>query len=160
VLFVLLTNRSQSQTTPYKLMLSGLISNTVDTITPQRAYKLNKQDKNIVFLDARERNEYEVSHIKKSNYVGYDNFRLSRLTWLDTNSVIIVYCSVGYRSEKIAEKLIKGGYTNVRNLYGGFFEWVNLGYPIVDIYDSSTTKVHGYSPEWGVWLKKGDVVYE
>jgi rhodanese-related sulfurtransferase len=141
-------------------MLSGLISNTVDTITPQRAYKLNKQDKNIVFLDARERNEYEVSHIKKSNYVGYDNFRLSRLTWLDTNSVIIVYCSVGYRSEKIAEKLIEGGYTNVRNLYGGFFEWVNLGYPIVDIYDLSTTKVHGYSPEWGVWIKKGDVVYE
>jgi len=33
-----------------------------------------------------------------------------------------VYCSLGIRSEVIAKKLKKAGYTNVFNLYGGIFE--------------------------------------
>jgi rhodanese-related sulfurtransferase len=39
---------------------------------------------------------------------------------------------VGYRSEKVTEKLQKAGFTQVSNLYGGIFEWVNQGYPIVN----------------------------
>jgi hypothetical protein len=70
-----------------------------------------------------------------------------------------VYCSVGYRSERIGEKLLKLGYTDVVNLYGGIFEWKNQG---LDVYNSSnypTDSVHTYNKSWGKWLVKGIKVY-
>ena len=49
--------------------------------------------------------------------------------------------------------------TNVYNLYGGLFEWVNKG---GDIYKKgqTTQKVHAYSKKWGRYLTKGIKVYE
>ena len=40
---------------------------------------------------------------------------------------IIVYCSIGVRSEDIGEKLKELGYTKILNLYGGIFDWKNKG---------------------------------
>ena len=78
---------------------------------------------------------------------------------IQKNSRIIVYCSVGYRSERIGEQLLANGYSNVTNLYGGIFEWVNSDYPVVDTNNVKTNKVHAYSKLWGKWLKNGEKVY-
>ena len=71
-----------------------------------------------------------------------------------------MYCSIGARSENVGEKFIKKGYTNVFNLYGGIFEWKNLGYQVYDSNGSETENVHVYSEEWGVWLNTGNKVYD
>jgi hypothetical protein len=63
-----------------------------------------------------------------------------------------VYCSIGYRSEKIGEQLQKLGYKNVYNLYGSLFAWVNRGYEVVDINNKSTYTVHGYDAKWAKWI--------
>ncbi len=52
--------------------------------------------------------------------------------FIGEESKVVVYCSVGYRSEKIAEKLKAAGYKNVFNLYGGIFEWENQNLPVYD----------------------------
>ncbi|MER3327952.1 MAG: rhodanese-like domain-containing protein, partial [Candidatus Kapaibacterium sp.] len=88
-----------------------------------------------------------------------DDFELSRVQEISKDSKIVVYCSVGYRSEKIAEKLQGAGYTDVSNLYGGIFEWVNQDRAVVDDQNTPTTKVHAFSRVWGVWLNKGEKVY-
>lgn len=111
------------------------------------------------FLDAREKKEYEVSHIKGAIWIGYDDFKMNRLKGVEKTDKIIVYCSVGYRSEKVSEKLITGGYKNVSNLYGSIFEWVNQGRPVYDMAGKVTTKVHAFDREWGRWLKAGEKVY-
>ena len=46
------------------------------------------------------------------------------------SDTIVLYCSIGYRSEKIGEKLVEMGYGHVFNLYGGIFEWVNRDLPV------------------------------
>ena len=79
---------------------------------------------------------------------------------IDKNATIIVYCSVGIRSEDIAEKLQKAGYKNVFNLFGGIFEWKNKQNTVVDSTNNPTEKVHTFSKEWSKWLKKGIKVYE
>ena len=121
-----------------------------------------KVNSNVVLLDARELKEFNVSHIKNAIHVGYDKFNLkktsSKLT--DKNATIIVYCSVGIRSEDIAEKLQKAGYKNVFNLFGGIFEWKNKQNTVVDSTNNPTEKVHTFSKEWSKWLKKGIKVYE
>lgn len=115
--------------------------------------------KNAIFLDAREKKEYDVSHIKNGVYVGYDNFNLGTVKNVSKAAEIIVYCSIGKRSERITQKLTKAGYSNVRNLYGGIFEWVNQGNEIVDANNKSTKRIHVYGRFWGQWLDKGEKVY-
>jgi len=63
------------------------------------------------------------------------------------------------RSEKVVEKLEELGYRDVYNLYGGIFEWVNQGYPVVNERNDTTLEVHGFSRIWSVWLDRGKVVY-
>ncbi|MBC8047867.1 MAG: rhodanese-like domain-containing protein, partial [Fimbriimonadaceae bacterium] len=84
---------------------------------------------------------------------------IARLGSISNDEKIVVYCSVGYRSEKITEKLIAAGYTNVSNLYGGIFEWMNQENNIVDANGELTNKIHAYSKIWGVWLSEGEKVY-
>ena len=84
-----------------------------------------QKEENIILLDAREPKEFEVSHLKNAMCVGYDFFNLENtLKKLpkDKNTKIVVYCSLGIRSEDIAEKLQKEGFTNIFNLYGGILD--------------------------------------
>lgn len=112
----------------------------------------------VVLLDARELSEYKVSHIKSAKYVGYDNFDLdTSIKGIPKTAKVIVYCSVGYRSGKIAEKIKKRGY-NVYNLKGGIFDWVNKSHSIVDEKGKETVNIHGYNRSWAKWLKKGNIL--
>jgi acetolactate decarboxylase len=105
-----------------------------------------------IVLDAREPGEYAVSHIEGAVHCGYDYFKKSLLDSLDKSKPVVVYCSIGYRSEKIAQKLRKAGFTNVSNLYGSIFEWVNRGYPVVDADGRPTPRIHTYNRNWGRWV--------
>jgi rhodanese-related sulfurtransferase len=138
----------------FRVMLKGLLSHSVPEISVPQAVEAQ----NTTFLDAREPKEYDVSHIAGALPVGYDHFNLESVAQLDKNQPIVVYCSVGYRSEKITEKLLKAGFKNVSNLYGGIFEWVNQGHAVVDE-TGQTERVHAFNRSWGVWLKKGKKVY-
>ena len=71
-----------------------------------------------------------------------------------------MYCSVGYRSEKISEKLTDLGFQNVSNLYGGMFGWVNAEQPIVSGQGKPTDEIHPYDKKWGKWLERGTKKYE
>lgn len=57
----------------------------------------------------------------------------------------MVYCSVGYRSEKVGEQLQRAGYTQVRNLYGGLSEWMNAGNLPVAQGNAPTVRMHAFS---------------
>ncbi len=139
----------------FRVMLHGLLHHSVPELGVQQAVK---NTETALFLDAREPAEFAVSHIQGAIQVGYDHFDLQNLPSLPKDKAIVVYCSVGYRSEKVTEKLLNAGFTNVSNLYGGIFEWVNQGLPIVND-TGPTEKVHAYNRTWGVWLKRGKKVY-
>ena len=115
-----------------------------------------------VLLDAREKKEYTVSHLEDAILVGFDHFEVAQTIAklpTDKNTKIVVYCSLGIRSEIVADKLIKEGYTNVFNLYGGIFEWKNNNFQVIDTLGKETEKVHTFNKDWSKWLKKGKKVY-
>ena len=143
------------QSRSYNVMLKTLLSHTVPEVSAADANKKN----NVVYLDAREEGEYNVSHIKDAIWIGYDDFNMERVQEIDKDKKIIVYCSVGKRSENISEKLLAAGYKDVANMYGGIFEWVNADLPVYNR-SGKTKKVHAYNKTWGVWLNKGEKVYE
>lgn len=115
---------------------------------------------NIILLDAREKKEFEISHIPGAIWVGYDNFSMKRVKGIAKDKPVVTYCSVGYRSERIGEKLQRKGFSNVQNLEGSIFRWMNEGQEVVNKDGETTNKVHGFNEEWGKWVKKGEVVYE
>ncbi|WP_166967187.1 rhodanese-like domain-containing protein [Yeosuana marina] len=114
-----------------------------------------------IILDAREKEEYQTSHLKNAVYVGYTNFSVDSVIKKlpNKNKTIVVYCSIGIRSETIGFKLKKAGYAHVFNLYGGIFEWKNNHFPVFDSTNTETDKVHVFSKEWSKWLKSGIKVY-
>lgn len=123
---------------------------------------LKKEPKSTVILDAREFKEFETSHLKNAICVGYDNFNLNATIQQlpeNKNTKIAVYCSLGIRSEDIAEQLKKAGYKNVFNLYGGIFEWKNQNNTVVNQQNLPTQKVHTFNKEWSKWLHKGEKIY-
>jgi len=142
--------------TAYDLMLSTLLKHDVQEISVDSF----KQQTGCIILDARAYDEYRVSHITNAIWVGYDDFDISRTGNIPKEAKVVVYCSVGYRSEKITQRLNAAGYSDVSNLYGGIFEWVNQGNTVVDMQGSPTEKVHPYSKSWGIWLNKGIKSYE
>ena len=114
--------------------------------------------KNVYFLDTRTKKEYLVSHLKHARQVGQFWFDMRSIYDISKNAKIVVYCAVGNRSTKIAEKLLKAGYKNVYVLYGGIFEWVNDGNPVYTHNNIQTAQVHGYTKKWSKWLEKGNRV--
>ena len=112
----------------------------------------------LVFLDARSLEEFVVSRIPGAYWVGFDDFSLDRVSAVPRDQAVVVYCSVGYRSEKITEELRAAGFEDVSNLYGGIFEWVNQGQPVEDR-SGPTEKIHAYNRAWGRWLRRGHKVY-
>lgn len=141
--------------TAYDLLLSTLLSHSVPEVSVEQIesgqYRL---------LDARAYREFEVSHIAGATWVGYDDFDLARLAGIERQTPVAVYCSVGYRSEHVAERLLRQGYTHVVNVYGGIFQWVNTRHPVVTGDETETEQIHAYSKFWGIWLTRGEPIYE
>ena len=119
------------------------------------------ETRSAVVLDTRERREYEVSHIPGAAWVGHRSFTLDQLRKIVPNkdTSIVVYCSIGVRSEDIGEVLLENGYSDVRNLYGGIFQWKNQGFEVVDPEGNTTDNVHAYSKYWGKLLTEANKVY-
>lgn len=133
-------------------------NNSVPYITVQ---ELAMPKTDAIILDSRELKEYQTSHLKNAVYVGYTYFKLDSVQKKipDKNTKIVVYCSLGIRSESIADSLKKAGYKYVENLYGGIFEWKNKKMPIYNSNEIETDSIHAYSKAWSKWLTNGIKVY-
>jgi rhodanese-related sulfurtransferase len=101
------------------------------TTVPAVQEELAKGEK-ILFLDARSQKSYEVSHIPGARRVGHDDFGVEKVWMIDRDAPIVVYCSIGGKSEEVSGYLQMMGFRNVRNLYGSIIEWVNYEQPLED----------------------------
>ena len=100
------------------------------------------------FLDARELEEYGVSHLPGAIPLGYDDPDFDLLNGMDLDRPLVVYCTVGYRSERMAEKLREAGFRRVYNLYGSIYAWKLAGLPVEDA-RGATDRIHTYNRKWG-----------
>lgn len=144
----------------FDLMIKTLITGDVDTLDGEAVSEMLSRGEQVALLDAREKQEFEVSHIPNSRFVGHNDFELERLEGISKSDTIVVYCSVGKRSEDIARKISQAGYSNVYNYFGGIFDWTNRGFPVVNTSNEKTSCVHPYSKVWGIWVNNLEKCYE
>ncbi len=103
-------------------------------------------------LDARSPVEYAVSHLRDAVWIDPGRPSLHPLAGRARNDPLVVYSSVGYRGARLAHWLAAQGYTNVRNLAGGIFQWANEDGPVFRN-GGPTAQVHPYDGRWGFALK-------
>jgi len=70
-------------------------------------------------VDVRDEREYETDHLKAAVNIPLEDLR-ERLAEVPKDRPVVVHCSAGYRSYVAQQILREHGWTNVRNLYGGF----------------------------------------
>jgi len=157
LLFVTGQVSAQVNNPEFKAVLENTYRHTVPLISVEEFKALDKH--NLYVLDTREAKEFKVSHLKNARHVGYFWFDMRSIYDIPQDASVVLYCSVGYRSEKIGNKLLKAGYSNVYNLYGSIFEWVNQGNPVYRSNGVQTSEIHGYNKKWSRWIERGAIVY-
>ncbi|WP_088892176.1 rhodanese-like domain-containing protein [Leptolyngbya ohadii] len=105
-----------------------------------------------VLLDVRSPEEYAVSHLPDAHQISPATKDFSSLPY-SPDTPIVCYCSVGYRSAQLCDRLQAAGYQHVRNLEGSIFEWVNQGYPVYRN-GEVVRSVHPYNAQWGLLLER------
>ncbi len=151
LLYILLASAQESS---FETMVDGLISGHV----PVLSVKELQTKPNIILLDSRTKAEYDVSRIEHAVWVGEKDWDLKFLKRINPEHTVVVYCSVGYRSEKLVKKLVRLNFKKAFNLYGGIFDWVNQGNPIESAH-GKTDSIHGYDENFARWVEKGVVIF-
>ncbi len=104
-----------------------------------------------VLLDVRTQAEFDVSHLPGARRVDPDAKAVDVLPILEKGRSVVTYCSVGYRSSAMADRLRKAGVAQVSNLEGSIFQWANEGRPL-EANGKPATKVHPYNATFGKML--------
>lgn len=95
----------------------NILNGDMDVIHWHEIDKLDRDES--IIVDVREPIEREMGYIEGSINIPVNQLR-SRMSELDKNKLIIIYCAVGLRGYIAARVLMQNGFTNVKNLSGGY----------------------------------------
>lgn len=103
-----------------------------EAIKVDLAYKLFLEGKK--FIDARPADEYKESHIRGAiniPFYGSENYE-SILNQISKDEMIVTYCSGDDcdLSILLGDELFAKGYKKVYVFFGGWNDWLKMGYPI------------------------------
>jgi rhodanese-related sulfurtransferase len=96
-----------------------------------------------LLLDVRSEEEFAVSHLPNAHQVDPDSSVDDLLAKLPTDQPWVLYCSAGYRSSHLAQRLLQSGATEISNLDGSIFCWVREGRELQST--GPAVQVHPYS---------------
>lgn len=107
---------------------------------------------NSFLVDVRDEKEFNVSRIHGAVNI-QDPAAIAAQFSASGKGAIVLYCSVGYRSTKLAHRLQPMVPAPVYDLEGSIFEWANSGRPVYRG-DEVVKGVHPYNARWGTLLHK------
>jgi rhodanese-related sulfurtransferase len=103
----------------------------ISEISPEQVMADLDAGKQVILLDVRDSEEYNAGHLPKAIHISRGNLEFKvRKILPDKDANIVVYCSVDLRSALAAAVMKEMGYTNVKNMRGGFKGWGMARYPI------------------------------
>ena len=125
----------------------------VERVDQKRANSL-RADKDLLVLDVRSKEEFNVSHLK-----GAIRYQPEILDTLDQRTSVMVYCTISLRSNSLAKELSDRGHQNVYDITGGLISWLNEDKELINAKGNSTDSVHTYNRWFSILLNEGTAVY-
>jgi len=97
---------------------------TYQTISAATAKEMMDEDKDVIILDVRTKDEYNEKHIEGAILLPV-TVVAERVESLipDKDTTILVYCRSGNRSATASAELVSLGYTDVYD-FGGIIDWI------------------------------------
>lgn len=89
-------------------------------------------DADVVFLDVREPNEWNLGHVPGAVHIPRGQLEGKVEGVVDRRKRVVVYCAGGSRSALAADTLQQMGYGRVESLRGGFRGWAEGGGEVED----------------------------
>ena len=130
----------------------------VGSLLPHQAHDLLKAGADVLLLDVRNADEFQLSHLPGAVWVDPDiaiGQFMDRFGSQIAGRQVLLYCSVGVRSSRLGERIRSAaaarGATGVYNIRGGIFAWHNYGKRLV-MAKGQTELVHPYSTRWSRYL--------
>ena len=96
--------------------------NTLPEISPHELKQRLDENEEILLLDVREQNEYDIVHLEGAKLIPINTLP-HKIDSLPTDQEIVVYCHHGQRSFYATAFLHQNGYTEAKNLTGGIDQW-------------------------------------
>jgi rhodanese-related sulfurtransferase len=103
----------------------------IQEVSPAEAEADRKKNPGATFLDVREPDETIRGRVPGAVLVPRGTLEMRGPQALpDPSARVYVYCAGGFRSALACDRLQEMGYTNVRNVVGGFKGWEQQGLPV------------------------------
>ncbi|WP_276974866.1 rhodanese-like domain-containing protein [Flavobacterium filum] len=114
---------------------SGMLIDTVNRITADHLE--NELEKNIPLIDVRKKSEFNAEHVLDAINIPLNELA-NRLNEIPKGKPFILNCAGGYRSMIAASILKQNGFTNFKDVIGGFNAIKNEGIPTTEFVCPST----------------------
>lgn len=111
----------------YFAYFKGWILNDFENVSPQEAYALLENDKNVTWVDVRSLKEFQKDHIVGAIHAPMDT--LNTFSTPEEGKKLLVYSERGERSVEASRILSKRGF-KVLQLKGGVVFWIRAGYKV------------------------------
>lgn len=102
----------------------------------------------LILIDTRTSEEFGLSHLPAARHAENIDGALRLVAGMPSDTRIVTYCSIGYRSASVARALLRAGYRNTTNLDGSIFRWANENRPLAGPAAASGL-VHPFDESWG-----------
>jgi rhodanese-related sulfurtransferase len=101
-----------------------MFNSTVKNVSAEEAYKLINDNKEIVILDVRTKEEYDDGHIPGAKLVPLQTLPM-KLDDLEEykDKAVLVYCASGGRSPRAINFLANNDFSNLYHLHRGISSW-------------------------------------
>jgi len=153
---------SKLQTSNKRLINSHItIAKRYENVSHLKASEVVEMDKSdVVIFDVREKREYAVSHLENAIWIDPSidtSTFFKKFSQQIADKTVILYCSVGARSSKLAAELLdENDELSIYNLENGIFGWHNESRPLFSSVDS-TEYVHPYNRSWGRLINRKEL---
>lgn len=135
----------------------------IEEITPELLVARQAAPDSIHYslFDVRLRDEFDRSHIRNAVRIDPD---MDAAAFLDAHGDqlagkhLVFYCSVGYRSSTVVERISAAAYRrgarSVVNLRGGIFRWYNEAREVYTVDGKITDDIHPYGDLWAFLITR------
>ena len=99
----------------------------IEEVTPEDVQAMMSRQENVVYLDVREPNEWNIGRIPGAVYLARGNLETKIEALVNRRQKVVVYCARGNRSALAALTMKQMGYENVASMARGFLGWADIG---------------------------------
>ena len=98
----------------------------IEEISPEEVKVLRSSGADVVYLDVREPNEWNLGRIPGAVHLPRGNLETKIEALVDRGQRVVVYCARGNRSALAALTMKQMGYENVASMSRGFLGWADV----------------------------------